>query len=734
VLDFGLAKLTEQSATSDLDLDGPTKSLFETQPGLVIGTVAYMSPEQARGQRVDSRTDIFSLGVVLYEMLSGRRPFTGATTSDMIAALLVSEPARLSQQLPAIPAELERIVSQMLVKDREERYQTARDLVNDLNRVKARISLSGLAEEETGETAMLELPTAKLPAVPSAEGETAGLTFATNVGPGTTPSLSSQPSGQTSGQVSGGKSYDTNIVPVTAVAQQFNAQPGAQAQAAATGVMAATATPKSRLRRYALPLVILLAVAVTGALVMPVYDRLFGKVDSIAVLPFANVNEDPEAEYLSDGITESLISALSRLPEVSVSSRNAVIRYKGTEADARSVGSELEVKAVLLGRLVRRGNDLTVFAELVDVRNGRQIWSERFTRKASDLITVQDEITRKIADKLRWRLSDQQRNTLASVGTQNSEAYDLYLKGRYYWNQGTPEAKQKADEFFEAAAGRDEGFAAAFAGCAACHAAGSDGGRPAESMVKAKRGALFAMKLDPSSSDAHLTMATVNFRYDWNFATAEREFKRALELAPRSAVAHQRYAEFLALMGRHREANAEIWKARALDPRSLPINQAVGAIQYYAREYDHALDHLKKTLSMDDSFAPAHTSLGLVYEQMDRPQDAVLELLRAKLLAHEDRTYLGALKNAYAGSNAAGFWRAELDHLNEEAKRRYVSPAAIAALHTRLGETDLALAALEKGLGEKDGGMVELKVEPVFERLRALPRFNELVRRVGLAQ
>jgi len=606
--------------------------------------------------------------------------------------------------------------------------------VNDLNRVKARLSLSDLAGETEEETAALEPPTAKLPAASSVGNEIPPTSFATNIGPGITPSLSSVPSGNTSAHPSGEKSYDTNLAPVSAAAQQFSAQSVAQAQPAVVSGIVPHAAPKSRVRRYVSMLVILLSVAVTGALLMPAYDRWFGKIDSIAVLPFANVNEDPDAEYLSDGITESLISALSQLPEVSVSSRNAVVRYKGTEADARSIGHELEVKAVLLGRLVRRGNDLTVFAELVDVRNGRQIWSERFTRKVSDLIPIQDEITQKISDKLRWRLTDQQRNTLASVGTQNTEAYDLYLKGRYYWNQGTPDAKKKADEFFEEAAGKDGSFAAAFAGCAACHAAGSDGGKPVESMVKAKQVALAALKRDATSFDAHLTLATVNFRYDWDFATAEREFQRALELAPRSAVAHQRYAEFLALMGRHREANAEIWKARGLDPRSLPVNQAIGAIQYYAREYDHALDHLKKTLSIDESFAPAHAGLGLVYEQMGRPQEAVMELLRAKLLAHEDRAYLDALKKAYAESSAAGFWRAELAHLSEIAKQRYVSPATIAALHTRLGETDQALTALEQGLVEKDGGMVEIKVAPVFERLRALPKFNDLVKSVGLSQ
>ncbi|MDQ3013475.1 MAG: serine/threonine protein kinase, partial [Acidobacteriota bacterium] len=297
VLDFGLAKLTEQNLTGDLtdDVDEPTKSLFETQPGLVIGTVAYMSPEQARGQRVDGRTDTFSLGVVLYEILSGRRPFTGATASDMIAALLVGEPARLSQHLPTIPAELERIVSRMLIKDRDERYQTAREVVNDLNRVKARLSLV----TEMDETALLELPTAKLPGASSAmENEpAAAMTFATNIRPSITPGLSSQPSGEISDQ----RSFDTNIASVSAVAQQFSAQSFAQAPTTAAGATAAIQHPKRRWRRYALLLMILLAVVVAGALLAPMYNRWFGKIDSIAVVPFANVNEDPDAEYLSDG-------------------------------------------------------------------------------------------------------------------------------------------------------------------------------------------------------------------------------------------------------------------------------------------------------------------------------------------------------------------------------------------------------------------------------------------------
>ncbi|HMV85990.1 MAG TPA: protein kinase [Blastocatellia bacterium] len=711
LLDFGLAKLTEQSSTSELpaDLEAQTKSLFETQPGMVIGTVAYMSPEQARGLRVDGRTDIFSLGIVLYEMISGRRPFTGGTTSDIIAALLVSEPARLTQHLPQTPAELERIVKKMLLKERDERYAGTQELIADLKRVKSRLEFASESEQ----TAFLEPPTVGLSG--SLEDEPATMPLPANAGAGITPSLSSQPS------------YDTNIAPISVTARQQAAVSTGGAQALQT-----SATSGAKSRRFVLPALVLLAVAVIGAFwAMRFLDR---KIDSIAVLPFVNVAEDPDAEYLSEGLTESLINTLSQLPEVSISSRNAVIRYKGTEADARAVGQELEVKAVLLGRLVRRGDSLTINAELVDARNGRQIWGERFTRRVSDLLAIQEEIAGKISEKLRWRLTDQQKDTLAKAGTQNSEAYDLYLKGRYYWNQGTPEALKKADEFFEAAAGKDPTYALAAAGCAACHAAGSDGETPKESMEKAKLVALATMKADSKLADAHLTLAAVNFRYDWDFDTAEREFKRAIELEPKNPVTHQRYAEFLALMGRQKEANDAIWRARSLDRRSLPINQTVGAIQYYARDYNHAEDHLKKGLSFDDKFAPMHTSLGLVYEQLGKKQEAVFEILRGKMLMGENPQYLTSLKQAFVQSKEAGFWRVELEHLKQQAAQRYIPPSSIAALHVRLGETEQALAQLERGFSDKDGGMVELKVEPLFERLRAEPKFADLLRRVGLTR
>ncbi len=736
ILDFGLAKLTEQTSTGDLaaDQDAITKSLLETQPGLVIGTVAYMSPEQARGQRVDGRTDIFSLGIVLYELVCKRRPFTGATTSDMIAALLVGEPPKLSAQLPNVPLELERIVSRMLVKDREQRYQTAQEVLSDLKRVKARLDLLGLnADEadETGETLPLKLPGNEVPTLLVSEDKTltASDEFATNYAVSTSAPTPPRENSPVTSQ-----SFETNIAPISTVAQQPAPLTSSWVPADISGGTTAAPSKPQRSRKlaYALVVVVWLAIIALVLTYRAARSGNNGVIDSIAVLPFVNETRDSEAEYLTEGITESLINTLSELPELSISSRNAVIQYKGKEQDARKVGKELEVKAVLIGRLTRRGNEVRVGAELVETRSGRQIWGDNFTRRTSDLLALQEEITQKLAGKLRPRFAQSNQDSLAKVGTGNAEAYELYLKGRYYWNQGTPDAMKKADEFFEAAAGKDSTYAEAIAGCAACHALGSDGGTPDESMSKAKQVALAALKRDDKLIDAHLTLASVNFRYDWDFDSAERQFKRAIELDPNNATSHQRYAEFLALMGRHQEANTEVWKARSLDPHSLPVNQAIGAIQYYAKDYSHATDHLKKTLAIDDKYAPAHTSLGLVFEQTGKKQEAVMELLRAKLLMGENGDYLTSLKKAYAETNADGFWRRELTHLAEESKTRYVPSSSFAALHTRLGENDLALAALEKGLTEKDGGMVELKVEPVFDPLRSLPKFADLLKRVGL--
>jgi serine/threonine-protein kinase len=703
VLDFGLAKLTEMGASDTPEMDAPTQSLVETQPGLVIGTVAYMSPEQARGQRVDARTDLFSLGVVLYEMIAGKRPFNGPTAGDMIAALLLSTPARLSEEVPTAPLELEAVLHKMLAKNRDERYQSAQEVIAALKRVQARKA----EPAESTETRRFESPAELFIAPATLQPETTPSEYQTRM--------------SDSGAASW-LSYETNVVP----AARANAQTATMTQPHESAA--------ARPRRWLLPALALLALAVTGALVAQRFLRADAKIDSIAVLPFINESNDPDAEYLSEGVMEGIINSLSQWPELGVSARNSVIRYRGQEADARAVGRELDVKAVLLGRIARRGKELTINTELVNASNGRQIWGERFTRKVADLMAVQEEIAQKISGKLQFRLNEEVAKDLAAAKPSNPEAYDLYLKGRYFWNKGTVEDKHKADEFFEAAFAQDPSYALAAAGCAACHAAGADQEPPAKSMTKAKMVALVALKRNDRLADPHLTLADVNLRYDWNFADAEREYKRAIELEPKNPLARLQYAEFLALMGRRKEALNELATARRLDPRSLSVNQAFGKLAYYSNDYRDAVKHLRDTLLLDDNFAPAHTGLGLAFEQQGQTQDAILEFMRARMLSREAPERLTALKTAFAQQGREAFWREYLKQLHEESKAHYIPASAIAAVQLRLGQNDLAIQSLEKAVEEKDGGLVELKVEPVFNPLRPNTKFQEVLRRVGLAQ
>jgi serine/threonine protein kinase/TolB-like protein len=725
ILDFGLAKLTERSSEeageeAGGDSESVTKSLFETQPGMVMGSVAYMSPEQARGQRVDGRSDIFSLGVTLYEMISGQRPFGGPTTSDTIAALLTGEPKRLSQYLSDVPPELENIVSRMLAKDRDARYQSAQEVLTDLKPAKARCELFS---DGASTQRFVSTPPGLNPP-PPLHHQSAGYETNLNLQSG------SKPPSQTG--------FDTNIIPSQNWASGQSAQ---NIQYSGAGAAAIPQSPqRPRLRRLLLPGLISLAMMLAAALGAMYYTNRAAKIDSIAVLPFVVGEGAPDADYLSEGIAETIINALSQRPELSVSSRNSVIRYKGREVSAGDVGRELDVKAALLGKIRRVGKGVTLNAELVDTRNGRQIWGNSFELNPSDLLTIQNTITREITEKLQLRLGDAQSTTATTAGskgaagTTNAEAYELYLKGRYFWNQGTPEAMAKADEYFEKAAGKDPKYALAAAGCAACHAAGSDGVTPKEGMTKAKNVAMIALKVDDTLVDAHLTLAHVNFRYDWDYASAEREFQRAIELNPRHGAAHHRYAEFLALQGRQAEALKELNRARQLDPRSLPINTTLGTLAYYSRDYRDAIQHLRKTLEIDNNFTPAHIGLGLAYEQQGDTQDAVLSFLRAKILMPSGRDQASTLKRVFATQGREAFWREYLSQLTRESREHYVPKTAIAAVQIRLGEQNEAFDTLAKAVEEKDGGLVELKVDPVFEPLRPNTKFGAILRSVGLAQ
>ena len=785
ILDFGLAKLTESSDEgSGAGIYALTKSLFETQPGMVLGTAAYMSPEQARGQRVDGRSDVFSLGVTLYEMISGQRPFGGGTVSDTIAALLLSDPKPLSQLLAGIPNELETVIARMLAKERDERYWSAQEVSTDLKRVKSQceIAIGAHATAPMDHSACYETNIAMLsefdtpaPIDPNSKEQPqagSGLNEALQSGrewqippasgpewtvPSQRESVIPSQSGQKwmsqanpesmipprpasefiipsqSGQESinpSPQSFETDIIPINP--QRGDWQSDQQAPFSNTAAPNPPAQ-RSRIRRLFLPAIAFFGIAIAASLYLMYYNPRAARVDTIAVLPFFVNGSDADIDYLSEGIAETIINTLSQWPELSVSSRNSVMRFKGREVDARSIGRELDVKAALFGKIRRVGKELTINAELVDARNGRQIWGENFNLKTSDLLTVQDRITRNITDKLQLRLGDAQ-SLYAGVGTNDSEAYDFFLKGRYFWNQGTHEAMAKADEYFEKAAGKDPSYAIAISGCAACHAAGSDGKKPQESMEKARKVATVALARDDKLVDARLTLAQVKFRYDWDFESAEREFKHAIRLNPKDATAHQRYAEFLSLVGRQKEALDELNKARKIDPRSLPINTAFGTLAYYSHDYPEAIRQLKNTLEIDDEFPVVYTRLGLAYEQQGDTEDAVLSFLRARSLTPANKEKTATLRKAFSGQGRDAFWREYLSQLNSESKVHYVPQTTIAAVQTRLGRNDQALDTLANGVEEKDFGLVELKVEPVFEPLRSSPKFRDLLRRIGLKQ
>ncbi len=703
ILDFGLAKLIERDETEGGgDPMARTKSMFSTEPGMVVGTAAYMSPEQARGQRVDGRTDIFSLGATLYEMLTGHRPFGGPTISDMIAAVLLTNPQRLSCRLPNVPVELESLVARMLAKVLDSRYQSAEDALRDLKRAKARCESPGAGAMDHSACYEIIEPSELKPLIQGGgelERHSQDL-FATNIIP-----ITDQPAGRPE--------------------RNTRRQGGLTSRGAQT-------TPRtSGKRRFFAPALISLAVLIASALGWAHFANRASKINSVAVMPFTVTG--PDADYLSDGMAETITKTLSRLPELNVTSSNSVRGYKGREVDARELGRDLEVDAALLGKIRRAGKDLTINVELVDTRNGRQIWGENFSLKTSDLLTVQDRISRGVVSMLRPPSGEDARSFLTGAGTTDSEAFDLYLRGRSLWNQGTPEALAKADEFFEKAAAKDPSYALAIGGCAACHAAGSDGRRPGDSMEKARKVAGIALKTEDRLLDARLTLARVNFRYDWDFDSAEREFKRALQLDPKSADARRQFAEFLALTGRYEEASRELNRAIRLDPRSLPVKVTFGALAYYSRDYGEAIRRLKNALEFDDAYAPAHTRLGLVYEQQGDTQDAVLSFLRAGGLSPVGPERTSALRSAYNSQGRDAFWREHLLQLTRESRARYVPKTAVAAAQLRLGRYDQALDTLAKGVEEKDPGLIELKVEPVFDPLRSNPKFGALLRRVGLA-
>ena len=687
VLDFGLAKLTERDSRADPD--AVTIPITETSPGAVIGTSGYMSPEQAAGEHIDARSDIFSLGVVLYEMIAGQAPFKGRTDSHTRVSILDHEPAPLLQHASETPKQLERIVSKALAKDRTKRYQTITDLKLDLEQLRDELRLSGsdtVADPPDHAESVAE--TTQVVAVPTKERQ----------------QLDTVPEGE--------RVVDSGITRRTERAQLVPMYVG----------------------------VGLVALIIVAGLI---YWKYFvpPAINSVAILPFVNDSKDPNADYLSDGISESIINSLSQLPSLKVMSRNATFRLKDRGMDPQEAGRALNVGAVLTGRLVKLPDQLVIRTELIKVADGSQLWGAEYKSSIADLVTVQDEVSRKISENLRVRLTGADEERLAKRYTKDAEAYELYLKGRYYWNKRNEEGFRSGIEFFKQAEEKDPTFALAFSGLADSYALLCDIGvaAPLDEMPKARAAAQKAVDADPTLAEAYTSRAFVELSYDWNWLGADNDFQQALKLNPKYPTAHQWYASYLMQMGKFERAKQEIEKAHTLDPLSPIISSNTGLYSYYERNYDDAISKYKLTLQSDPDFWVARHYLGLAYVQKGAYDEAIAELrslikapatgpLPDKIVESETEAS-ASLGFAYAMAGKRHEAEAILAQLQSLSQRRYVSGLYFAVVYAGLKNSDQAINYLNKAFTSRHPGLVLIRIDPIFDGVRSDPRFKQLVDR-----
>jgi len=448
-------------------------------------------------------------------------------------------------------------------------------------------------------------------------------------------------------------------------------------------------------------------------------------IQSIAVLPFVDESADPDAEYINDKIAESLINSLSKLPQLRVVPRSVVAGYKGKEIDPRKVGRELNVRAVVTGRMRRHGDIISIQADLIDLENVAQLWGQHYDHKVSDVLLVQDDISRDIFENLRLKLNVEEKKQL--------EAYGLYLKGRNAWNKRTGDALLQAIEFFNQAIAIDPNYGAAYAGLADCYNMLVVYGRlqPKEGFPKAKDAATRALEIDESSAEAHSSLAFIRFRWDWDRAATEREFQTAIRLKPAYAPAHQWYSSYLVAVERFDEAIAEAKRTEELEPLSFVASSHLGWIYYLSGQNDNAIEQCRKILERDPSSFPARRYLGLAYEAKGMYAEAITEFQTGVKLSGSP-LMLALLGHAYAASGKTAEAKQVLSDLQQLQDQRYVSPYTVAAIYAGLGEQEQAFKWLEKAVEERDIWLMNLKVDPVFARLRSQRQFTDILARIRL--
>lgn len=598
IMDFGLAKLAGQVRL--------------TKIGTTAGTVAYMSPEQARGEEVDHRTDIWSLGVVLYEMLNGELPFKGDYEQAVVYSILNEEPEPVRGVPTAVSTQLQVVVSKAIAKSPDQRYQNAENILLDLRKLRKQLESIILKEEP---------PTKK-------------------------------------------------------------AQP------------------------------------------------------SIAVLPFTDMSPNKDQEYFCDGMAEEIINALTHIEGLRVVARTSAFSFRGKEVDVREIGRKLSVETLLEGSVRKAANRIRITAQLVNVADGYHIWSEKYDRNKEDIFAIQDEISLAIVSKLKVKLLGGEKENLVRRYTDNIEAYNLYLKGRYFWSKRTEKGLKKGIEYFEHANEKDPDYALAHVGLADSYSLLCSYHilAPKESIPKARSAAMRAIEAHDALAEAYEALAHVRILHDWSWLDAEREFKRAIQVNPGYATAHQRYSLLLTVMGQLSEAIAEIKRAQELDPLSLIINTDVGLIFYIAHQYGQAVEQCRNVIEMDPNFGVAHFALGLAYEQKGAYKEAIAELQKAITASGGITVMTGALGHAYAVSGKRDKAQKVLDESKELSKQRYVSPYSIATIYVGLGEKDQAFEWLRKAYEDRSVWLIHLhlKADPRLDGLRSDPRFTALLKKMGL--
>jgi len=458
-------------------------------------------------------------------------------------------------------------------------------------------------------------------------------------------------------------------------------------------------------------------------------------IDSLAVLPFVNANADPNTEYLSDGITESLINSLSQLPNLKVMSRDSVFRYKGKDTDVQTVGRELGVRVVFKGRVTQRGDTLNISAELINARDSSHIWGQQYDRKLADMVALREELAREMASALRMHLTGSEEKRLTKSYTANPEAYQDYLKGRYWWNKSTKEGFDKGTEYFQQAIARDPNYALAYSGLADCYSSlGESGLAPSkESYLRAKDAALKALELDDTLAEAHSSLALIKSSYDWDWSGADKEIRRAIELNPRYADAHRLRAEVLWQTGRLDEAIAETKRTLELDPLSLGNDDTLGLEFFLARQYDQAIEQEAKVLELDPNFTEAYYFRGVSYLKKSMYKEGMADFQKAVQISPGDTVALTGLGFGYGVTGKTVEAQKVLDKLNEVSKQKYVSPVFMAKIYSGLQDKEKAFAWLEKAYEDRSLVSVGfIKTNPMFDPLRSDPRYADLLRRTNL--